>query len=298
MKRITRPLPPSNIHLSTPIVALVHTLDDTTLQGMIDIHCANNVVYTGFSHVILATQANHAANLLDTYLDTLPTSSSVTSKSQEVLDHHHTLVTAQVQNLRKFMYCKTIVVNHTDSTLLPSSQYDWRDLNLVMAPLAISNHTEPVDPSDLVTKNTHLCLPPTYAMATHILPSLTGVYQTTNPIVAPAAHTVLSVARLERAVVCVEGKDARAAFWRERRVRGWRWGCAGSDGGTLGSLQGAGRLQTRETWERMPGIWMCGSYAHCGIPLLEGCVVSGRNVVEQGVWASEGVDVKKAGTLW
>ena len=48
----------------------------------------------------------------------------------------------------------------------------------------------------------------------------------------------------------------------------------------------------------MPDVWLWGGYAQCGIPLLEGCVVSARNVVEQGVWASEGVDARKAGRLW
>jgi len=52
----------------------------------------------------------------------------------------------------------------------------------------------------------------------------------------------------------------------------------------LGPLQGA------MVGEDGPRIWMCGAYAYCGIPLLEGCVVSGRNVVEKGILAHEGVD--------
>ena len=68
----------------------------------------------------------------------------------------------------------------------------------------------------------------------------------------------------------------------------WSWGCAGQGGGLLEPLQGAGRLEDTAA-DCVPGIWFCGSYAYCGIPLLEGCVVSARNVVEQGIWVSEGI---------
>ncbi|PSS31937.1 hypothetical protein PHLCEN_2v2297 [Hermanssonia centrifuga] len=280
VRKITTPVPPSNIHLSTPIVALVPGSPDGVSVSTVDIHCASNVVFSGFEHVILATQANHAGPLLKAYCDRLPES---TSPDSSHLDHHRDLVAAQTSCLENFEYCRTIVVNHTDSTLLPSCPRNWRDLNLVMT-------TEPplqADASDL-------CLPPTYAMATHILPKLKGVYQTTNPIVPPAATTILSVAHLERAVVTICGKNALAGLWQEREENKWKWGCAGSDGGRLGSLQGAGR--SRQC--RVPGIWICGSYAHCGIPLLEGCVVSARNVVEQGIWASEDVDLSTLPPLW
>ena len=53
-------------------------------------------------------------------------------------------------------------------------------------------------------------------------------------------------------------------------------------------MQGAG-ARTADKALRTPGLWLCGSYASAGIPLLEGCVASARNVVEQGVYAAEGV---------
>lgn len=259
-------------------------------------------------------------------------------------------------------YCETLVVNHTDDSLLPSSRMDWRDLNLVVSsPDAdvdadaqvvfdadakqepeleetkhtTDNHTNgDIKGKSRLTNDsavslastssaypTHnVCLPRTYAMATHILPpshapatSRYAIYQTTNPTVPPAPASILSVARLQRAVVTCAGKDALGALWRERPSR-WavggvrvRFGTVGKDGGVLGDVQGAGRLdeaacvqegETERGRGAMPGIWFCGSYAAPGIPLLEGCVVSAKNVVEQGVWASEGVDVARAPVLW
>jgi hypothetical protein len=43
-----------------------------------------------------------------------------------------------------------------------------------------------------------------------------------------------------------------------------------------------------------PGIWVCGSYAYPGIPLLEGCVVSAKNVVEAIVTLELGEEVDDA----
>lgn len=291
VQRISAPIDPANIHLASPIVSLI--LNETGNEATIDIHCTSNRTYTGFSHIILATQANHARPLLQDYLDTLP---RAVEQDSSALRRHREAVRDQVDCLSHFEYCKTTVVNHTDPTLVPDAPEDRRDLNLIMAsPSLVASAWK--DGTD----DRPLCVPPTYAMATHVLPALPGVYQTTNPIIPPREDTVLSVAKLERAVVSVRGKAALAGLWRERKECEWKWGCAGDDGGVLGPLQGAGRLDDAKAGniekKRMPGIWLCGSYAHCGIPLLEGCVVSGRNVAEQGVWASEGVDLSTVSSL-
>lgn len=62
---------------------------------------------------------------------------------------------------------------------------------------------------------------------------------------------------MERAVLTVDSKAALREL-------------VGSDG-QLGELQGGA------------GVWMCGSYAWEGIPLLEGCVASAKLVIEKGV---------------
>lgn len=144
----------------------------------------------------------------------------------------------------------------------------------------------------------------------------------------------MSVARLERPIIDVKSKRALRGLWKERlqddslvtindegeefdeedKTFGWRWGTSGSDGGALGCLQGAGKVLPlppdsedterekdgveRKVIQDVPGIWICGSYAHAGIPLLEGCVVSARNVVEQGIWVCEGVDEREVDKLW
>lgn len=63
---------------------------------------------------------------------------------------------------------------------------------------------------------------------------------------------------------------------------------------TGGDIEDTGRTEGFKGAHRAdgPGVWLCGSYAHPGIPLLEACVNSALNVVENGVFAVEGVDVK------
>lgn len=108
------------------------------------------------------------------------------------------------------------------------------------------------------------------------------VFQTTNPFVAVHDDRILSVATLERAVLTMNAKDALRGLCRETR-RAW-WQSSAEAEYTLGDLQGAGRRES----DARPGIWLCGSYAHVGIPLLEGCVVSARNVY-RGICESEGI---------
>ena len=53
---------------------------------------------------------------------------------------------------------------------------------------------------------------------------------------------------------------------------------------SLSNYQGGREPSSRDS----PKFGYAG-HAHSGIPLLEGCVVSARNVVEQGVLKSEGI---------
>ncbi|KAK7688301.1 hypothetical protein QCA50_008672 [Cerrena zonata] len=91
-------------------------------------------------------------------------------------------------------------------------------------------------------------------------PDTTNIYQTTNPIIPLEPETILSVAKMERAVVSVKGKNALKGLWREtwetNEVAGsrlWRWGCAGQGSGVLGPLQGAGALKPSNTHDESDG---------------------------------------------
>jgi microfibrillar-associated protein 1 len=163
---------------------------------------------------------------------------------------------------------------------MPDTSKDRRDLNLIC--LNADNCSSDYSQEAVISN----CVPPSYTMATHILPRpadypphLPTIYQTTNPILAPREDSILSVARLERAVLTVQAKDALSGLYRETH-RKW-WQCAVQSGSALGPLQGAGKLSLdADESEGVVGLWMCGSYAYPGIALLEGCVVSARNVVD------------------
>jgi microfibrillar-associated protein 1 len=175
-----------------------------------------------------------------------------------------------------------MVINHTDDSglLLPEDPRDRRDLNLVCF-----NGATPADDKSTWSPRR---MPTSYTMATHMIsppPNLklgppVPVFQTTNPFVDIRAERILSVATLERALLTVDAKNALRGLYKEEGRRWWQ--CAAEAESSLGHLQGAGRLESDAT----PGIWMCGSYASAGIPLLEGCVVSARNVY-RGICKSE-----------
>jgi len=265
--RLTANMNVQHIHLSSPIVAIKSDPQDprfATIQYLFD---GQTQEIKGFRHIILATQAVGAIPLLTSYIRSLPSNK---------LGHKIT-IQDQIQCLKAFQYRPATVVNHTDNTLLPDDDRDIRDLNLITLDHS-SNYENFLGKFKVSSAHT---------MTTHILPLPKGypknkpqVYQTTNPILDPKKDCLLSVAKLERAIVTMESRKALASL-TVSETRRW-WQCPYQATTRLGVLQGARDGDS-------PGIWICGSYAHSGIPLLEGCVVSARNVVEQGILKSEEV---------
>lgn len=259
-----------HIHLSSRIVG-VHA--DPSNPRVASIECATKggtTTHHGFHHIIFAAQANRVGSLLSSYASSLPPDS---------LARHAVL--AQLNCVEAFHYVRTIVINHTDDTLLPPDARDRRDLNLVTSLRTARDSTPAWSPhrvSSAYTMATHVLTPPPALKSELAVP----VFQTTNPFVDVQDDRILSVATLERAVLTMHAKDALRGLYRETR-RAW-WQCAAEADTALGDLQGAGRRES----DARPGIWLCGSYAHVGIPLLEGCVVSARNVY-LGICESEGI---------
>ncbi|KAG5651815.1 hypothetical protein H0H81_007287 [Sphagnurus paluster] len=297
VRQLTATTPTQHIHLSSTITAISPDAADEALAA---IHCATPrgpETHTGFHHVVFATQATRAKPLLESY-----------ERALDPLGPKAAAVRAQMGCLAAFEYRRTVVVNHTDATLLPDCVRDRRELNLICVDSEAFGSGRDMEGTELdvdCSENGWDCstnlkrrtdvrkttVPASYTMATHILRAPAGypaVYQTTNPIVPPRAETILSVAALERAVLTVDSKEALRGLYREE-CRRW-WQVAGQGEGRLGELQGAGRL----AGVRGPGLWVCGSFACTGIPLLEGCVVSARTVVEQGVRRAEGVQTTTA----
>ncbi|KAJ7071555.1 hypothetical protein C8F01DRAFT_1047603 [Mycena amicta] len=265
-----------NIHLSSQIVG-VHV--DPSNPRLSSIECAakhGTTSYQGFHHVVFATQAARAAPMLSTYAASLAAD-----------PHARHAIMAQINALEAFHYTRTVVINHTDASplLLPSDLRDRRDLNLVYCPQSSPSLDEkeaswsPHRVSSDYTMTTQILTPPT--------PTTTPVFQTTNPFVSIPDEHILSVATLERAVLTLPAKTALRGLCTTRpsssATRKW-YQCAAETECVLGDLQGAGRLES----DARAGMWLVGSYASVGIPLLEGCVVSAKNVY-LGICQSEGV---------
>ena len=170
--------------------------------------------------------------------------------------------------------CRNIVCNHTDTSLLPPLS-DRRDLNLLRLP-STSVFSKGSSSSEL-------CVPTSFAMATQILPgqsydSPNLLLQTTNPIIPPRRETVLSIARLQRAVLTPAAKTALPALATSTLSKpSWSNLWTSEETWSLGPAQG----RSVRNGARTVGLWCCGSYAHGGIPLLEGCVVSATNVAAE-----------------
>jgi hypothetical protein len=139
------------VHVGTPVTAIVPDPVEADLVSIV----AEGRTWGGFAHVIFATQANHALPLLRGYAKALPSTNTVRKS-----------VDNQIDCLSAFQYARTIVVNHTDASLLPGALSDYRDLNLV------SWH--PSCPPVLDKEYSGICLPRSYAMATHIVPRPLG----------------------------------------------------------------------------------------------------------------------------
>ncbi|KAJ4485481.1 splicing factor, Prp19-binding domain-containing protein [Lentinula aciculospora] len=271
-----------HVHLSSPISNIQINPNDPTTSSITVSADDRTQIYNGFHHIIFATQAIHAVPLLESFASSLPPHAKAKRRAVE----------EQVACLRQFSYCSTLVINHTDPSLLPDDPQDKRDLNLIYPDRGLPPIVDQKELNSSETKDAWSlrCLPPSYTMATHVLlppqgypAHLPTIYQTTNPIVNPRESRILSVASLDRAVLTVQSKRALKGLNVEYG-RKW-WQAAGQGKSGLGPLQGARR---GKELNQTPGLWICGSFAHSGIPLLEGCVVSARNVVEQGVWRSEG----------
>ncbi|GAW05010.1 nad fad-binding protein [Lentinula edodes] len=110
-----------HVHLSSPISSIQMDPDDPATSS-IHVSTGSRVqIHTGFHHIIFATQAVRAVPLLESFVSSLPPHAKAKRRAVE----------EQIACLRQFTYCSTLVINHTDSSLMPDNIEDKRDLNLI-----------------------------------------------------------------------------------------------------------------------------------------------------------------------
>lgn len=260
VQTISAPL--KHVHLDTQIITIQPNTDPNYRFEIVDEH--HNKY--DFNHIIFATQGNQAIKMLQSY-------ASILNQQQSTYEHYKEnleIVHRQIEMLKKFRYDTALVINHTDTRLLPSNPSNWKALNLAML-------DESVDPgnSDLIIPYPH-----DTTMTTHILNMThsnliekSSIYmQTTNPCLAVDPKKVLSVSWFERATVTLESKKAlQEELFQPQKE---------NHEPELGPCQGKN------------GIWFVGSYCWKGIPLLEGCVASAEFVVAKGIAPAENIDIK------
>ncbi|KAI3478965.1 hypothetical protein L1887_59046 [Cichorium endivia] len=238
-----------------------------------------------YDHIIFATQANQTARFLEAYAASLDD------------EAERGRVGSVVEALRTVRYERSVVVNHTDRTLLPVNRRDWRDLNLVSPAASCetglrrrgsagSDWTDSSsDSSDTEAGQEG------HTMATHVLrvPSYAPVVmQTTNPhpSLEPSQESVLSRAAFERAVLDVRAHVARQTLFTRSNRHSPNADAVDTAGGTQLQL---GPLQPVRAATDHAQVWVAGSWAS-GIPLLEGCVVS-ATLVAKSIVRAEGASL-------
>ncbi|ORY88053.1 hypothetical protein BCR35DRAFT_324390, partial [Leucosporidium creatinivorum] len=231
VRRLAAPIPLSSIHLSSTITSIARTTSPTGASQLI-LTLIDGTSPAPFDHLIFATQANQASSLLSF----LPPSSA-----------RDTLINA----LNTFSYIPTLVVNHTDESILPPNPQDRRDLNLSSFSPPSSPLEAKLDNEDRGTENT---MPMSSIQATHIIsrthPRLAPkpsrgegkkqppllLLQTTNPLLPISPSHILSSTWYERAYPTITSHSVLPGF------------LLGAEGG------GGGGMQNLEK-----GIWFCGS---------------------------------------
>ncbi|KAI8328636.1 hypothetical protein BC941DRAFT_385385 [Chlamydoabsidia padenii] len=247
-----------------------------------------------FDHIIFATQGNQAKRMLETcYTSVRDHHNDITNNNNNNNNSNSnddavliSTLEAQLNMLKQFSYDTSLVINHTDTRLLPKDKTHWRALNF-----ARIDHTIQPDPKN---DNKYIIpFPHDTTMTTHILNwthscfnnsdddksdeddlSDRSLYlQTTNPCISPDPKHIISVSWFERATVTLASKRAIESDLFPTTVH--------NNNVTLGACQGTN------------GIWFVGSYCWRGIPLLEGCVASAEKVVLDGLSVQEGVNLKR-----
>lgn len=263
--------PLRHVHLETQIITIQ---PNTTSEYRFELIDEDGHSYD-VDHIIFATQGNQAIILLKEYSDILKQRETQQSyqewksTSEPILEQ----LELQMEMLQKFEYDTALVINHTDTRLLPTDTCNWKALNLAI----VDKTVDPGD-SDLIVPYPH-----DTTMATHIL-NMThtamskiegnggALYmQTTNPCVSVDPKKILSVAWFERATVTLDSKKALQQLFTMTKD---------SEIPELGPCQGKN------------GIWFVGSYCWKGIPLLEGCVASAEHVVTKGIANAENITIE------
>jgi len=192
-----------------------------------------------FDHLIFALPAHQTRPLLSGFVKELDAFGSGSAMEME---------RKRLDDLLCFKFSRSLVINHSDTSVLPPNQEDWRELNIAIGPRSGGGG------------GGEFKLDRNYVMATHIISNPDGgvILQTTNPTVDIDPEKMLSVSWFERARLTTRCKKVLSRFK-----------------GDEGCHQG------------LSSIWFAGSWVGEGIPLLEGCVTSAEEVVGR-ILLSEG----------
>ncbi|KAI8990283.1 hypothetical protein BDB01DRAFT_848354 [Pilobolus umbonatus] len=255
--------PLQNIHLKTQITSIRPNIGNPQYRfQMVD---EQGKMYD-MDHIIFATQGNQALLMLKEYHKNIEK-----YKEDDIYEKWKSkksmlsAVDVQMDMLRSFPYESALVINHTDSRLLPSNSNNWKTLNFANVDKSVT-----CTDSDIMIPYSH-----DTTMATHIL-NMThrgledDIYmQTTNPCIPIDQKKILSVSWFERATLTLQSKNAlqKYLFIQEGNKI------------DIGPCQGSN------------GMWFVGSYCWKGIPLLEGCVASAEYVVLEGIAKAENINM-------
>lgn len=139
-KILTESLRPGNIHLGMD-GTITQIMPTSINQKQIEVVTRSQKQHT-FDHLIFATQADQFKTLLSNMCEQHP--------PEDLVAEHE-----RIKLLSKFKYCKTLVVNHADPSVLPADPQDWRDLNFTTSSRNKSGMDNAIQSIDEAQSNVH-----------------------------------------------------------------------------------------------------------------------------------------------
>lgn len=289
---LTKGLDADRIHTSTTVKGLHPTNARAKVCLVLETADQETQLMHGFDHVILTTPAHLSASLVESYIDALRARRRVVPAGD---DEKKTLVQEEARletvlgKLLSIRVEDSLVINHTDRSLLPLNRRDWRDLNLA-SPSYWSSSPPSEDGTDSCEDATLVDSLPIlssihnnkeqqqqqddgvlvkdgrmspygglarHTMATHVVSRLRSkgqlLLQTTNPLPGstPRPQEVLSASRFQRVMTPPKALLSGLFDWRPSRRRR-RWS---GDRGALGErlLSIAYACMPVSKWEMVAG---------------------------------------------
>ncbi|KAH9815540.1 hypothetical protein DFH28DRAFT_968227 [Melampsora americana] len=283
-KILTQSLDPGNIHLGMD-GTITDIIPISINQPHIRVVTRSQKQHT-FDHLIFGTQADQLKTLLSSMCETHP--------PEDLVAEHE-----RIELLSKFKYCKTLVVNHGDPSVLPANPQDWRDLNFTTSSCngnGMSNTNQSIDVTEIAMHSRGLSVvgdkpyspaagsPESSASSTSV--DSAEILQNNLKSKYSTAHAVFDDQAYWMSTHIIHRSPSHLLLQTTNPILPIDQSCTINRIWFNRVLVDADSRKAYHQLKHGPAlglhnIWFTGSWFSEGIPLLEGCVSSSELVVKR-----------------